>query len=206
LRNEIATWAAIFGVQEFDLYVGGREPHVVQGVPGETPALVVGPAINAPLAPGMRAQVSRELFAMARGTTALRSRDDATAAAVVATCFKLAELALGSQQPPSAEVEKAVSKAIPRRVRKLLPEVCQAIAGQGADARKHWARALASQARVAMVASGDVTFALADAFHVNPDQLPAMAKSDPRIEPLLRFALSRDYLDLRRALGLEGAS
>ena len=36
LRNEIAAWAGAFGIREFDLYVGGKEPLDVQGIPGET--------------------------------------------------------------------------------------------------------------------------------------------------------------------------
>ena len=38
------------------------------------------------------------------------------------------------------------------------------------------------------------------------EKLPAVAKTDPRIEDLVRFALSPTYLELRRALGLEGHS
>ena len=75
LRNEIAAWAGAFGVREFDLYVGGKDPLGVQGIPGEPPSLVVGAGVNAPLGPPTRARVARELLAMVRGTTVTRSRD-----------------------------------------------------------------------------------------------------------------------------------
>jgi hypothetical protein len=41
LRNEIAAWAGALGLTDFELYIGGRERTLIQGVPGETPALVV---------------------------------------------------------------------------------------------------------------------------------------------------------------------
>jgi tetratricopeptide (TPR) repeat protein len=206
VRNEIATWAGAFGVHEFDLYVGGKDPMGVQGVPGETPALVVGAGVNAPLAPMTRARIARELLAMARGTTVTRSRDDVTIAAIVVAACKLGEVPI--QHPPYAvlaDVEKVVGKAIARKTKKMLPDVCRVIAATGADARAWYHRALASHARVSLVASGDVVLALADALGETPDRLPAAAKSDPRAEELLRFALSPTYAELRRTLGLEGA-
>src|SRR6202035_1573698 len=83
LRNEIASWAGAFGVREFDLYVGGKDPLAVQGIPGEMPTLVVGADVNAPLAPMTRGRIARELLAIIRGTTIARTRDDITIAAVV---------------------------------------------------------------------------------------------------------------------------
>jgi hypothetical protein len=56
LRAEIAQWAGAFGISTFDLYVGGKDPGGVQGIAGDTPALVVGSAVNAPLSPAMRAR------------------------------------------------------------------------------------------------------------------------------------------------------
>ncbi|HPY18494.1 MAG TPA: tetratricopeptide repeat protein, partial [Polyangiaceae bacterium] len=75
LRNEIAHWAGALGLSDFDLYVGGREPYGVTGVPGEKPFLVVGNEISAPLAPHARQAVARELFAIRRGISVLRTRD-----------------------------------------------------------------------------------------------------------------------------------
>jgi tetratricopeptide (TPR) repeat protein len=205
LRNEIAAWAGAFGIMEFDLYVGGKDPLDVQGVPGDPPALVVGAGVNAPLAPATRARVARELLAMARGSSITRHRDDTTIAAIVVAACNLAEVKVDA---PSyavlADVERHLAKAIARKTKKLLPELCQAVVSSNADARAWSKRALASHARVATLASGDVGIALMDALGEPQERLPAIAKSDPRAEELIRFALSPAYLELRRALGLEG--
>ncbi len=207
LRNEIATWAGAFGISEFDLYVGGKDPLGVQGIPGEPPALVVGAGVNVPLAPATRARVARELLAMVRGSTIVRHRDDTSIAAVVVASCNIADVKVDAPSYAMlADVERLLSKAIARKTKKLLPELCQAIVASksSADARAWSKRALASHNRVAAIASGDVGIVLVDALGEPLDRLPTVAKNDPRVEDLVRFALSPIYLELRRALGLEG--
>jgi hypothetical protein len=205
LRNEIAAWAGSFGIPEFDLYVGGKDPLGVQGVPGDPPALVVGAGVNAPLAPATRARVARELLAMVRGSTIARHRDDTTIAAIVVAACNLGDVRVDA---PSyavlADVEKLLSKAIARKTRKLLPELCKAVVAASADARAWSKRALASHNRVAALACGDAGAALADALGEPLDRLSNVVKGDARAEELFRFVLSPTYLELRRALGLEG--
>jgi predicted Zn-dependent protease len=207
LRNEIAAWAGAFGIAEFDLYVGGKDPLGVQGVPGEPPALVVGAGVNAPLAPPTRARVARELLAMVRGSTIVRHRDDTTIAAIVVAACNLAEVKVNA--PSYAvlnDVEKQLAKAISRKTKRALPELCQAIVSGNADGRAWYKRALSSSVRIAALASGDVGVALMDALGEPLERLPVVAKGEPRVEELVRFALSAAFLDLRRALGLEGGA
>jgi tetratricopeptide (TPR) repeat protein len=207
LRNEIAAWAGAFGIQEFELYVGGRDPSAVQGIPGETPSIVVGAEVKSPLPSPARAQVARELYAMCRGTTAVRLRDETAMAAVVLAACKLAEVRVdGPTYAVQAEIDKVISKAISRRTRKLLPEICERIAGARSDARAWARRALASHDRVALLASGDVTLILGEILAQPVELLPEHVRGDTRAEELLRFDLSKSYLELRRALGLERAS
>jgi tetratricopeptide (TPR) repeat protein len=204
LRNEIAAWAGALGIQEFDLYVGGKDPLFVQGVPGEPPALVVGSGINAPLAPLARGRIARELLGIVRGTTITRSRDETTIAAIVVAACKLAEVRVEHPAyPVLAEVERLVGKAIARKTRKALPEICSALVARGADPRAWSKRALASQDRMALVASGDPATILGDVLGVSGDRLGAATRGDARAEDLLRFVLSDAYLELRRSLGLE---
>jgi hypothetical protein len=205
LRNEIASWTGAFGIQDFELYVGGKEDDGVQGVPGETPALVVGAGVKAPLSPAMRARVAREIIGIVRGTSVLRSRDETTIAAIVVTACRLADVPFN--HPPYAmlaEVERLIGKAIARRTRKALPEVCRPVAQAGADGKAWSRRALASQDRVATLASGDASTVLVGALGVPLERLPQTLLGNARGEELLRFVLSQQYLDLRRALGLEG--
>jgi lipopolysaccharide biosynthesis regulator YciM len=204
LRNEVSAWAGAFGVREFDLYVGGKEPLGVQGIAGETPALVVGSGVNTPLTPVTRARIARELLAMVRGTTVTRSRDDMTIAAIVVAACRQAEVPI--EQPPYAmlvEVERLIGKAIARKTRKAMAETCRAIVRSGADAKVWSKRALASHDRVATVASGDASVVLSDVLGVATDKLGPAVKGSARAEELLRFVLSPLYLELRRSLGLE---
>jgi len=204
LRNEIAAWAGALGIREFDLYVGGNDAAAVQGIPGETPALVVGTGVNAPLSPIARSRVARELLAIVRGTTVARWRDDVTMAAIVVAACKLAEVRI--DHPPYAvlaEIERLIGKEIARKTRKALPDVCRAIVAQGADAREWTKHALASQDRIAVLASGDPSIVLSDVLSVPVDRLGRSVPGDARAQELLRFVLSPQYLDLRKSLGLE---
>jgi tetratricopeptide (TPR) repeat protein len=206
LRNEIAAWAGAFGFREFDLYVGGKEPLDVQGIPGETPALVVGPSVKAPLTPLIRARVARELVAMVRGTTVARSRDDVTIAAIVVAACKLAEVHI--DHPPYAvlaEVERLLGKAISRKTRKATVDACRAIVAGRAEPRSWSKRVLASHDRIAVIASGEPAAVLSEVLGVPVERLGPAIVNNPRAEELLRFALSPQYLVLRRALELESA-
>jgi hypothetical protein len=206
VRNEIATWAGAFGIREFDLYVGGRDPNGVIGLPGETPSLVIGAQVNAPLPPATRGRVARELIALLRGSTITRWRDDTTCAAIVVAACNLAEVRIDA--PPYAtlaEVQRLISKAISRRTRKMLPDVCRAVVGARADARAWSHRALMSHNRMAAVASGDAAAVIADITGQPLERLAALIPGDARVEELIRFVLSATYLELRHSLGLEGA-
>lgn len=205
LRNEIATWAGCFGIREFELYVGGKDPGGVQGIPGETPALVVGSSVNAPLSPATRGRVARELLGIVRGTTITRWRDDQSINAIVVAACNLVKVRV--EHPPLAvlaEMERLIGKALGRKTKAAIEPVCRAWVQSGQDVVAWPARARVSHGRVAALASGDIAVVLSDVFGEAVEHLGAIARDDLRAHELLRFALSRPYFDLRRALGLEG--
>jgi hypothetical protein len=178
------------------VYVGGRDPMGVQGVPGETHALVVGAQLNMPFSPLLRARIARELHSMMRGTTVLRWRDETSIAAIVVATCHICEVPI---QAPNyavlAEIEKNIKSAISRKTRNAAREICAAVASSRIDPIA-WSRAaLATQARVAAIASGDLAAVLAE---------HQLSPNDPRGIALARFVLSPDYITIRRALGLEG--
>lgn len=202
LRAEIAAWAGAFGVTEFDLYVGGKDPSGVTGVSGDPPAIIVGPDVNAPLSPTTRARLARELVSIVRGTTIARWRDDATIAAIVVTACTLTKVPV--EAPPFAvlaEVERLIGKAISRKTKAIIEPICRAWVASGIDARKWVLAARSTHARAAVLASGDVSVVLAD-ISGEPDAR-LRTHDDARVGELLRFVLSRPYFDLRRSLGLE---
>jgi hypothetical protein len=207
VRQEVAAWAGSLGLPEFELYVGGRDPLGVQGIPGEPHVLVVGADVQSPFPLPTRARVARELFAIARGTTILRLRDETTVLAVVVAACKLAEVPLEAPgYAVQAEIDRLLAKAIARKTRKLLPEICQRIVQTKADARTWCQRAIATLDRMAAVATGDVGVVLGDIHGQAPERLADVVHGDRRSEELLRFALSPGYLDVRRKLGLEGGA
>jgi cellulose synthase operon protein C len=207
LRSEIASWADALGVHEFDLYVGGKDAEGVQGIPGATPALVVGAGLRAPLAPSVRGRVARELLALVRGTTVTLTRDDVTISAiVVAACHQVDVPVEHPPYPVLAEVERLLGKAIGRKTRKAIADSCVTLVRTGADPRAWCRRALASLDRMAVLAAGDSTVVLSDVLGVAPDKLGLSVDGNARAEELLRFVLSPLYLDLRRSLGLEGGA
>ena len=144
---------------------------------------------------------------MTRGSTIVRHRDDTTIAAIVVAACNLAEVRVDAPSYAMlADVERLLSKAIARKTKKLLPELCKAVVASSADARAWSKRALASHNRVSALASGDVGIVLVDALGEPLDRLGAVAKTDPRAEDLFRVALTPVFHELRRALGLEGVS
>jgi len=114
------------------------------------------------------------------------------------------------EAPPYAvlpEIEKSIGKVIARRMKKMvLPELCRAVLASGQDARTWYMRAHLTLARCALVASADVSFVLCDAIGEPPERVRAVLKNEDYAIELLRFAFSSTYLEVRRALGLEGLS
>ena len=201
IRNEIAAWAGALGVGEFELYVGGRDADAVVAIASEIPAIVVGSGVIAPLSPRHRQAVARELFALRRGTTVLRHREATEIGALVVAACRLGEVSL---QAPAyamlAEFQRLLGKA-PRRVRKLLPELAQAVQRSGQDPIAWSQAAVSSLDRMAAIAAGDVSWVLA----AGGRERGALGLSDAaaaRAKRLLSFVLSPGYLELREKLGM----
>jgi len=203
IRNEIAAWAGALGMGEFDVYIGGTNPNAVQGVAGEVPALVVGSGVSAPLTAAGRQAIVRELFALRRGISVIRTRDETTIAAIVVAACNIAEVRIESPHYAMlSDVQRQLGKAISRRTKKMLPDICRVVAGEGRDTRE-WARAaLASMYRMATIAAGDVSLVLVDALGAPLSQLPSMVLHDDRARRLIAFVLSPRYLELRGSLGM----
>jgi cellulose synthase operon protein C len=202
IRNEIAAWAGALGIGELDVYVGGRRAHGVSGVATEPPSLVVGPAVMAPLSAIHRQAVARELFALRRGTTVLGHREAPEVAALVVAACRLGGVEL---QAPAfallAEFQRQLAKEMPRRVKRVLPELAARVKSEGQDTASFYRAATSSLDRMAALAAGDVSWVLApDA--ANRGRVPASIEGQDRTKRLLAFVLSPTYLALREALGM----
>ncbi|MEM6787291.1 MAG: hypothetical protein AAF715_07195 [Myxococcota bacterium] len=202
LRTELSHWTGALNLGDFELYVGGRDPAGVRGIPGDKPAFVIGEDISAPFAPEVRSAIAREAFALARGTSVLLHNDDATvASAFVAVCRDAGVELSRPSYAVFGEVERQVKKAMSRRIRKLVAPVARQ-ASDGLDATAWAAAARRSIDRMALIGSGDASHVI-DRI-VGPAGSPARAamKDDPRATQLLAFALSDEYLRLRAQLGM----
>jgi len=200
LRNEIAAWAGALGVGEFDLYVGGSDPGVVRAIALETPAIIVGSAVTAPLSPIARQAVARELYALRRGTTVLGHREhDDVAALIVAAC-RVGEVELPAPAfAMLSEFQRQLGKAIGWRQKKPLLELARAVAQESPDVLA-WVRAATSSLdRMAAIAAGDVSWVLGGRART---PVGDGREERARAERLLSFVLSPSYLDLREQLGM----
>jgi hypothetical protein len=205
LRNEIVAWTGALGIAEFDLYVTDQVAGDVICVPGERPSIVASTRLKTPLDASGRQAIARELFALRRGTCVLRHRSTTEVLAVVVASCKVGGHPIST--PAYAmldEFARALSSALPRRLRKLLQERAEAIATAGytdPDIRQFLQAALRSQDRAAALAAGDVSHVLA---HLTGQRgrPPATNELRERTEQLLSFALSDQALELMNALGL----
>lgn len=205
LRNEVAAWAGALGLGEFELFVGGNNPKGVQGAPSDdTPAIVVGASVPSPINAAGRQAIAREIFAIRRGITVVRTRDDATVASIVVAACNIVKVPVNA--PAFAvlgDVQRQLDKALPRKIRNgPLPELCKEVAASRQDIRA-WAQAAQrSLDRMAAVAAGDVSLVLADVLGVPRGELKNAVAASERATRLLRFVLSPAYLELRGSLGM----
>ena len=210
LRVAIAEWTGAVGMSEWDLYVGGTDPNGVNGVAGKVPAIVVGANVKTPLSPAARSAIAREVFALRRGITSLRHRDDSTIASLVVAALQGAGInAPSPQYAIFAEVKGSLQKELSSEMgffggdlKKTLPEVAQRVAQSRQDAIT-WAQAARrSIDRMAVMAAGDVSLVLSDVLGVSREKLGARVKDSERAKRLLGFVLSPSYLELRKKLGM----
>ncbi|WP_437288797.1 hypothetical protein [Sorangium sp. So ce406] len=204
LRVAVAEWMGALSFEtDFELYVGGPSPRGATGVYGQLPALVLGPEITTPLDAASRSAIAREAFALRRGITSLRTRDDNTVASLVAAaCI---ESGLAVPHPPYAvfgEVSRAIHREMSRATRKAIAEVCQRIVSSQQDPHR-WAQAARrSIDRMAVIAAGDVSLVLSDILGTPREQLGGVVAESERARQLVAFVLSQSYLELRKKLGM----
>ena len=198
---ETATLALGVSVN-FELYQGGKQG-AVQGVFGEEHAVVIGADIQSPLDASARSAVAREVFALRRGITTLRTRDDAAVASMaIAACNEMGVALPNPGYASFAEVQRVVKKEISRKVKKQATDAAQRFASSGQDPRAWASAARRSIDRMAAVASGDVSIVIAEMLGVPRERLGDAVPDNDRARNLLAFVLSPRYLEIRRKLGM----
>jgi lipopolysaccharide biosynthesis regulator YciM len=194
VRDQLRALSGCLGLTLGDVYVGGPEPRRVAVLPRQDElAMVIGAAIVAPLSGEARHAVARELAAASLDALPLLTRTPAEAARLVYAAL----LAEGCPLPPRvdraalAELAKTVGRALPRRVKRLLPELSRALPAGDADLEAHCRAALVRTRRLALLFSGELALALGS---------PALSQDEAL--DLLRTWTSSAMSVTRRKLGL----
>ncbi|HSC86502.1 MAG TPA: hypothetical protein VLC09_04500, partial [Polyangiaceae bacterium] len=77
LRVEVAKWATLLGLSDFDLHWGGNDPTRLLWFEAELPTVVIGEGVQLPLGVRDRARLAAGCFASARGVGAIAALPNA---------------------------------------------------------------------------------------------------------------------------------
>jgi lipopolysaccharide biosynthesis regulator YciM len=199
LRDEISAWVKVFGLDTFDLYLSPVPSERLVVLGAEPLTIIAGASVTAPLGPFQRLALARALYAIKRGLGPLLSLEEADVSALVAALCSVAGVALnGPVQARQRDFERLISKALPRKMRKLLPERARSVRDTQQNLGVWVQAATASLDRVAAVAVGDASVILADA----PAREQPSATQDERARRLLGFMLSPEFESLRQRFGV----
>lgn len=202
LHEEVQRWLHWLGLA-LDVYVGGDEPAGVLALSGVR-CLVIGPDW-APMPDGRgRAPLVASLFALARGSAPLVLGSEAEGAQLIAAAARVLgvrriEDALAPTDGAGQELCERIEGALDHDARQQLAEALSALP-DGREAFSLWHReARTSLLRAAVLTTGDPGAArdLVEAWRREGDA------SDQPVRHAIAFALSGEFADLRKRLGLE---
>jgi hypothetical protein len=203
LRAEIAALAQALGVPAPDLWQGGDDPSRVDLMPSYKgrPAFVLGAGVLAPLLPAQRFVLARLLFGLRLGIAPLLRRDPSRAATVLFAAAAAAEapLAAGEGRAGMAETTRKLQKAMPRKVRKVVPDHARAL-GDGREILSWTTLIHRTASRAGLLLAGDLGSALREVLGEAPDR--ELLPGAPDALDLYVFGLSPGAIALRRRLGL----
>jgi hypothetical protein len=200
LRDEVAVWTGALSLGAIELYQGGPEPGSVIPLPGETPILVLGASLGAPLSAGGLFALGRAAMRLRRGTAAMHGRDADEIGALLFAAVRMVDQ--GTPAPPLlrlAEFTSSLPGSVPRKVKKVLAEPARHFAA-GPD-WVEWVLAERNTAnRVGALFARDPAVALAMVTSGPTDE--AALRRSREAQDLVRFLVSSAFLALRRETGL----
>ncbi|MEZ4336008.1 MAG: hypothetical protein R3B82_05215 [Sandaracinaceae bacterium] len=204
LKGELDRLGSMFGLPAAELFAGGTEPLRLDLAPHYKgkPTWVAGPAVNAPLVADQRFTVGWLALGARLGVTPFVRRGAFGAAIAVFASAEAAEAPLpaGQGRPGLEDTRKRIYKAMPRKVRKAVPDLVRALGDDGRSVDQ-WALALARVAqRGGLLAANDPAVALHRLFG-GPAALEQVRSSADAMD-LIFFWLSPECCALRRRLGL----
>lgn len=203
LRAHVTAWANAMDLKDYEFYLTSHSPESIAAVAApKEPAIIMGGADRV-LTPFERGRLASSIVGLVRGTYAcIEYPADKVAALLCAAC-RVGQAELPGADPAlTTELERQLSRELPRRIRKELEPLAKQAVQQGIAPLDAVRAATATLDRVAVLASGDLTQtlvtreALADGVAALDSELQA------RLQKQTEFCLSTTYLNLRLQLGL----
>lgn len=198
MRDAVAPYAAVAGVGEFELYVGGNDDNRILVIPGSTPALVIGKRFSPALDEVARFRLARAFLLGLRGVSAIDVLGvDATVECLLAAMVA-AELPIAGGTARFDARLRPVAKAISRRARKAAAEIARPISATP-DPWSEISRAVravfSTARRGALAVTGALPAAFADITRTDPSDLVR--------RELVLFALSDGLASVSRETGVD---
>jgi tetratricopeptide (TPR) repeat protein len=206
-------WAQVIGLDAFEIHRVGFDPRGVMCAPGELAALAVSEDVTDLEDTRARFFLTKGLWRAARGHAAFAEGDLVTPLRWV---LALAAATLGEDAklpiPTDLEMVIKARKALSRKVKKKIADPSKALLACAPQDLRAWVAATAFSAdRFGLLAAGDLVGAVplvveeaaGDAgLKLLSSQAAETIGKIPRCRELFRFALSGQFLDLERSLGL----
>ncbi|MDB4972813.1 MAG: Exonuclease SbcC, partial [Myxococcaceae bacterium] len=166
VRDDLRALAAPLGLSITDVYVGGSVPLRVAALPRENElAFVIGHDVSSPLLGEARHAAALQLAGTCLDSLPLlcRSIDEAARVVFAALASEACPLPKGVERGSLGDLPRSVGKALPRKVKRALPELARALPDHGADIPVHCRALLARTRRLALLLSGELGAALREA-------------------------------------------
>jgi tetratricopeptide (TPR) repeat protein len=202
----------VFGIQQLVLKRSEDPAITIVAVPESEPTIAMGPQLGPDLPAEGRFLLGRAVWHLLAGTSAFAQRTETQIRALHDAAikegnrdFQPTERRLGVDA-----LQREIHRNLPRRLRRPLSELAAQLAHADEESMLRWCRAVKlSSDRAGLLLAGDLRAAL-------PVIVPGWTDTDsaqrarlvPRVEEsttardLFVFALSDDYLNLRREVGL----
>jgi hypothetical protein len=203
LRDEVLQLCSVLGLSLGDLYVGGNDLLRIAAMPRDDGVgLVLGMGIHPPLGATRRSQLALQLAACQLHALPLLSRTNIQGARLIwgalvaAECPRLAPVALEEL----GELPRTLSRALPRKTKKALPELAAQLPDGGADMPRQCALLLQQTRRLGLLLAGDLPASLDDVVGALPSR-DTIGASEGALD-LIRTWTGAGLAGLRKKLGL----